>query len=340
MAATLGTSIVALATLVPGMMDAFAGSIRSALLEVGAGPAAEPALVDRLGEGLGLALRLVLPLAGAVLVVGVLTNLAAGGLVLAGGAIRLDPARVNPLTGLRRLADRQMLVRLGLACAKLAVLAVAAWQVLGTRIVALVSVPPASLASVARDALDALFQLGLGLAILLGALALVDFVVQRRRALGRLRMTRDEVRREHRESEGDPLIRGQRRRRARQLAAARMMDAVPGADVVVVNPTEIAVALRYDSLTMTAPRIVAKGQRLMAARIRAVAAEHGVPVLLDKPLARALFARPIGSEVPPHLYRAVARLLVLVHQARFAVRAGGAAPAGRSTRQFSTGAAR
>ncbi len=133
-------------------------------------------------------------------------------------------------------------------------------------------------------------------------------------------MTKEDVKREYRESEGDPQIQAQRRRRARQMAFARMMDAVPTADVVVTNPIHLAVALKYDSLTMGAPRIVAKGQRLMAARIKDIARANNVPIVEDVPLARALFPRPIGSEVPAHLYRAVARILVIVQQARFSTR--------------------
>ena len=152
-----------------------------------------------------------------------------------------------------------------------------------------------------------------------------------------IRMTKEEVKQEYKEQEGNPQIRGARRRRARQMAFARMMDAVPTADVVITNPTTLAVALKYDSLTMRAPRIVAKGQRLMAERIKEIARGHKVPIVEDKPLARALFSRPIGAEVPAHLYRAVARLLVLVHQTRFAVagrgRSGAAGEAGRPPRQ-------
>ena len=109
-----------------------------------------------------------------------------------------------------------------------------------------------------------------------------------------------------------------------------MMDAVPTADVVITNPTTLAVALKYDSLTMKAPRIVAKGQRLMAERIKEIARKNRVPIVEDKPLARALFSRPVGADVPSHLYRAVARLLVLVHQARFGMRRR--SWAGRDTR--------
>ena len=136
-------------------------------------------------------------------------------------------------------------------------------------------------------------------------------------------MTRDEVRREAKDDEGSPEMRSRRRRRARELAFSRMMAAVPTADVIVVNPIRIAVALKYDSLTMRAPRIVAKGQRLMAARIREIAVENDIPIVEDVLLARALVVRPLGSEVPPHLYRAVAQILVIVQQARFATHGRG-----------------
>jgi type III secretion system FlhB-like substrate exporter len=226
-------------------------------------------------------------------------------------------SRINPLAGMKRMADRQAFVRLGLASAKLGILGIISWQVVGSRIPAIVGTEGSDISAIAGSCLSAIFQLGLTITILLAVVALVDFVVQRRKAMQSIRMTKDEVKREYKEQEGDPQIRGARRRRARQMAFARMMDAVPTADVIVTNPTTLAVALKYDSLTMRAPKIVAKGQRLMAERIKQIARDHKVAIVEDKPLARALFSRPVGAEVPAHLYRAVARLLVLVHQARF-----------------------
>jgi flagellar biosynthetic protein FlhB len=283
-------------------------------------------LVGATGDAIMTTILLVLPLALLVMVAGVAGNLVSGGLVFSYRAIRFDPSRINPLAGFKRMADRQALVRLGLAAAKLSILAVISWQVVGSRVPSIVGTQGASAAVITGSCLSAVFQLGLTITILLAVVALVDFVVQRRKAQQSIRMTKEEVKQEYRESEGDPLIRGARRRRARQMAFARMMDAVPTSDVIVTNPTTLAVALKYDSLTMRAPKIVAKGQRLMADRIKQIAREHSVPVIEDKPLARALFSRPVGSEVPAHLYRAVARLLVLVHQARFGAggRSGGA----------------
>ncbi|HEX8941071.1 MAG TPA: EscU/YscU/HrcU family type III secretion system export apparatus switch protein [Candidatus Limnocylindrales bacterium] len=319
MGLTLGVGVLALSSLLPGAASELAMTLRATFVELD-GRAGSAALLGHLGAGFGQVLALTLPLALLVMVAGVAGNLVAGGLVLSPQAVRFDLSRLNPMSGLARLADRQALVRLLLACAKLAVLAAIAWQVLSGRVAALLATGGASAATIASVALSAIFQLGLAMTVLLAAIALVDFVVQRRRASQQIRMTKEEVKQESKDQEGDPLIRGLRRRRARQLAFARMMDAIPTADVIVTNPTHLAVALRYDSLTMRAPRIVAKGQRLMAQRIKEIARRNGVPIVEDKPLARALFSRPIGAEVPPHLYRAVAHLLVVVQQARFGLR--------------------
>lgn len=319
MGLTLGVGVLALSSLLPGAASELAMTLRATFVELD-GRAGSAALLGHLGAGFGQVLALTLPLALLVMVAGVAGNLVAGGLVLSPQAVRFDLSRLNPMSGLARLADRQALVRLLLACAKLAVLAAIAWQVLSGRVAALLATGGASAATIASVALSAIFQLGLAMTVLLAAIALVDFVVQRRRASQQIRMTKEEVKQESKDQEGDPLIRGLRRRRARQLAFARMMDAIPTADVIVANPTHLAVALRYDSLTMRAPRIVAKGQRLMAQRIKEIARRNGVPIVEDKPLARALFSRPIGAEVPPHLYRAVAHLLVVVQQARFGLR--------------------
>lgn len=320
MALTLGTGVLGLSALLPGIAATMSSSMSAALIDAGQ-PGISPAhLMDRFGNGIGQAITLTLPFAMLILVAGVAGNLAAGGLVFSTYSLRFDGSRLNPAQGIRRLVDKQALVRLGVASAKFAVIAFVSWQILVARIPDLVALQGADVGAIAGNAMNAIFAMGLSITVLMTVVALIDFVVQRRRAMGQLKMSKDEVRREYRESEGDPLIQAQRRRRARQIAFARMMDAVPTADVVVTNPTHLAVALKYDSLTMKAPRIVAKGQRLMAERIKAIAREHRVPVVEDVPLARALFPRPVGSEVPPHLYRAIARILVVVHQARFNVR--------------------
>ncbi len=335
MGMTLGVGTLALASLLPGVAATLVTRTQAAIVDMS--PRATNAqLVGQTGDAVLTAILLVLPLACLVLISGVAGNLVSGGLVFSYRAVRFDMTRINPLTGMKRIADKQALVRLGLSSAKLAILAFMSWQVVGSRIPTIVATQGSSPAAIAGSCLSAVFQLGLTITILLAVVALTDFVVQRRKAQQSIRMSKEEVKQEYKESEGDPHVRGARRRRARQMAFARMMDAVPTADVVVTNPTTLAVALKYDSLTMRAPKIVAKGQRLMADRIKQIARDHQVPIIEDKPLARALFSRPVGAEVPAHLYRAVARLLVLVHQARFAGgRAGGRSGAQAGARGWS-----
>jgi flagellar biosynthesis protein FlhB len=332
MGLTLGVGTLALSALLPGVAAQLVTRTQTAIIDLPS-QASNAQLVGETGGAILTVLILILPLACLVMIAGVGGQVISGGLVFSPKAIRFDLSRINPLKGIKRIADKQALVRLGLSSAKLAILAFMSYQVVGSRIPMIVNSQGMSAAAIAGTCLAAIFQLGLTITILLAVVALVDFVVQRRRAMESIKMTKEEVKQEFKESEGNPQMRGARRRRARQMAFARMMDAVPTSDVIVTNPTTLAVALKYDSLTMRAPRIVAKGQRLMADRIKAVAREHNVPVVEDKPLARALFSRPIGSEVPTHLFRAVARLLVLVHQARFG--AGRAAAGRRASRGWS-----
>jgi len=152
-------------------------------------------------------------------------------------------------------------------------------------------------------------------ALALVLLGLAYYGFQRWQHERSLRMTRHEVREEFKELEGDPHARARRRRIQRQLGLQRMMHDVPRADVVVTNPTELAVALRYDAETMDAPRVVAKGAGYVAQRIRDLAIANGVPIVERKPLAQALYRTvEIGDQVPANLYKAVAEILAYVYQ--------------------------
>jgi flagellar biosynthesis protein FlhB len=320
---TLVAGLLGLTALLPSVGNKIAGIIVDEVAAIGQGPnTPTTTLIDEMTRAVGLAVGIVLPLAAAVAVAGIVGSLAGGGFVLSAGAVRFDSSRLNPIRGLGRLVDKTALTRLMISLAKLAILAAVSYQVIINKVPLILSMDGQGGSVVAGRALSAIFELGVTIAILLAVVALADWIIQRRRASGSLRMTRQEVKQEYREQEGDPLIRAQRRQRARRLAFAQMMQAVVTADVVVTNPTRLAVALKYDPKTMRAPRIVAKGQRLMAARIRELARKHSVPIIEDKPLARALFPRPLGAEVPAHLYKAVARILVLVAR----IRAGKAQP--------------
>jgi flagellar biosynthesis protein FlhB len=314
---TLVAGLLALSSQVPGVAARLEETMRSHVGAISAGVGLSPvSLLPDLGQGIQLAVILILPIGVAVMIAGVLGSLAGGGFILSLQAINFQASRMNPISGLKRLADKSALQRLGINLAKLGILAAVSWQVISSRVPAMLSMDGNSGGEIAARALSAMFELGVSIALLLATVALVDWVLQRRRAQQSLRMTKEEVKQEYKQQEGDPLIRAQRRARARAMAFGRMMDDVARADVVVVNPIRLAVALRYDPKTMRAPVIVGKGQRLMAARIREVARLHNIPIIEDVPLARALYPRPVGAAVPADLYRAVARILVLVAKLR------------------------
>jgi flagellar biosynthetic protein FlhB len=144
--------------------------------------------------------------------------------------------------------------------------------------------------------------------------ALVSYAVERWQFGRSLRMTKQEIRDEHKEMEGDPLIKSRIRSIQREMARKRMMQEVPKATVVITNPTHLAVALQYEDKKMFAPKIVAKGAGVVAGKIKELAAEHGVPIVEDKPLARALFKHEIDSFVPEDLYVAVAKILAYIYK--------------------------
>jgi len=255
------------------------------------------------------------PVLGLTLAAALLAPLALGGWNLSFEALVPDFSRLSPLAGLQRIFSLRGAVELAKAFAKFLVVASVAvaflWKKSGTLLL-LGSEP-------LRPAIVHATQLaGQALLMLAGSLALiaaVDVPWQLWQYSQRLRMTRHEVREELKESEGAPEVRGRIRRAQQEVAKRRMIQEVPKAAVVVVNPTHYAVALRYDEERMRAPVVVAKGVNEVAARIREVATEHHVPIFEAPPLARALFRSvALGGEIPASLYVAVAQVLTYVYQ--------------------------
>jgi len=161
---------------------------------------------------------------------------------------------------------------------------------------------------------DVSFQLMLVVTLVMALMAAADYLFQRYDHTQQLRMSRQDVKDEMRQSEGDPAVKAELARLRRSLLS-RVMQAVPEADVVLVNPTHYAVALRYDPASSNAPVVLAKGMRLIAQRIREVAEEHHIPVIRNAPLTRALYAAAeVGREIPPELYEAVAEVLAFVYR--------------------------
>lgn len=265
-----------------------------------------------LGVGIVGGLVTLVPLVGGMLVVGVAGNIAQSGLVLSGHGLKPKWERVSPKAGFKRLFSPNSVWEAVKSIVKVTVLAAVVWGPLRhlADVLAGASRPPAGevLGLVGSTALSLVRTTALaGL-----ALAAADYGYQRRRIRKAVMMSRQEIKEEYRQSEGDPYVRAQIRRRQTEMSRNRMMSEVGSATVVVVNPTHYAVALQYEAGS-GAPKVVAKGKGFLAKRIRQEAERHRVPVVTDVPLARGLYAAcKIGQEIPADLYEAVARVLAFV----------------------------
>ena len=231
--------------------------------------------------------------------------------------------RLNPVAGLSRLFSWQGMASLLKSLLKAGIIGYTAYSVLRTNYDSLPLLaeagPGAGMGRVAAWIEELFYRVGFA-TVLVG---LADYVFQRSQLEKQLRMTREEVREELKQTEGDPQIKARQRQRQRQIARNRQLREVRRADVVVTNPIHLAVALRYDARRMRAPKVVAKGAGVLARRIREIAGEAGVPVVENPPLARALYRSVrVGREIPVELYRAVAELLAYVYRRYPGRRAG------------------
>jgi flagellar biosynthetic protein FlhB len=267
------------------------------------------------------------PLLLLLMVAGVASALLLNGWLFSFKPLLPNWGRLDPLQGLTRILSWSGVIEMLKAIAKTALVGgVAVWVVWHNSgaVLALAAEPLVA-------GMTHLVQLlGTSFMVIAGSMALVvaiDVPFQIWEHEKKLRMTREEVRQENKETEGDPKVKAHIRSQQREMARRRMMAQIPKADVVVTNPTHYAVALRYQGAAMRAPQVVAKGAHLLAARIRALAEEHGVPVLEAPPLARALYRHAeLGDEIPATLYTAVAEVLAYVYQLRRRREEGGATP--------------
>jgi len=228
-----------------------------------------------------------------------------------------DVGRLSPGRGLRRIVSPQGAFVLAKSIAKVVVVLAVAYQTIRGILGAALATPLMSPADIMNLAGTALAHLLLVMAVVLGVLGAVDYAWQRWRHEQSLRMSRHEVKEEHKETEGDPQIRGRFRRAHRELAKRRMLGEVGRADVVLTNPIHVAVALRYRATEGVAPRVLAKGAGELAERIKEAARRAGVPIVERRALARALYRTvEVGTEIPPALYRAVAEILAYIFSLR------------------------
>jgi flagellar biosynthetic protein FlhB len=272
-------------------------------------------LISRVATDIGRVMLACLPLAVAVMMVALLSPLLVGGWLFSGKAITPNFMKLNPLSGLSNMISTNALVELIKAVAKTIVVGFVAWLVVMKQKDAVIglAVEPLKIGTV--HLVDMLATTFLYIVGALGLIAAIDAPYQMWHYANKLKMTRQELIQESKESDGNPQIKGKIRQLQREMAKRRMMADVPTADVVVTNPTHYAVALKYADGSNGAPKVVAKGTDEVAAKIRELAKEHKVAILEAPPLARALHQHTdIGDEIPPRLYAAVAEVLAYVYQ--------------------------
>jgi flagellar biosynthetic protein FlhB len=308
-------ALVCLGWFAPQMMAALVRSMREHLSLGDTGAAMHIDVQPMVISVAGAVLTAAGPLLAGVLVAGVMSNLLQVGFLFTTDPLQLKLDRLNPINGFRRLFNVRTVVQLAMNLLKLGMVVLVAYASIKDRtddIMLAIAVGGWHQVAVLAKVL---YEVGLRLALVLLVIALLDYGWQRYKHERDLRMTKEEVKEEMRRMEGDPIVRQRRRRMQFAAALQRIRKAVPKADVVVTNPTEYAVALKYDAETMRAPTMVAKGQGYLAQKIREIAAAHGVPIVERKVLAQALYKTvEVGQEVPEKFYKVVAEILAYVYE--------------------------
>jgi flagellar biosynthesis protein FlhB len=284
-------------------------------------------MAERLSVWSTQALWVVVPFGAGIALASVVASVLAGGWVMSFKVISPKFSKLNPLQGIGNVFAKQQLIDALKACALGLVLGVAGAVFLYKAWPSLVDLLAQPLPAAIHDVGVTMAEVMTSMLLVMAAFALLDWPLQRFLFAQRMKMSHQEVKDEFKQQEGNMEIKGRIKQRMREMARKRMLAAVPKADLVVMNPTHYAVALRYDEASMGAPRVVAKGLDLLAYRIRDIATENRVPVLEAPPLARALYANTeIDQEVPVALYSAVAQVLAYVMQLKQAIAGQGRMP--------------
>ncbi|MBE3574857.1 MAG: flagellar biosynthesis protein FlhB [Firmicutes bacterium] len=315
----LNTAVVLLALFalihagMPGAMARIQDYMASTFGSLGAAPASVAGLHVVLFPALEVSALLLGPVLFVALVASVLSSGLQVGVVLTGEPLKPQFSRINPLEGAKRLFSRRGLVELGKSLLKIVIVGGMAYWTLAGTVPIFLNMNDMPVSRAFLNVNEIIYDLALRCGVALLVLAAADYAFQRWENEQSLKMTKEEIKEELKETEGNPQVRGKIRQMQRRLAVGRMMQQVPTADVVVTNPTHYAVALRYDPDTMEAPVVVAKGADFLALRIRTLAARHGVLIVENPALARTLYqAVDVGQAIPVELYQAVAEVLAFV----------------------------
>jgi flagellar biosynthetic protein FlhB len=284
-------------------------------------------ILMRIGGGLGELLLALIPFAILLIIAAAASPLLIGGWLFSVSALQPNFGKLNPISGLANMISMRALVELFKAIGKTLLVGTVSWLVMAHQIDAVMGLTAEPLHAGSAHVVHLLLTSFIAIVGSLVVIAMIDAPYQMWQYANKLKMTRQELRQESKESDGNPEIKARIRGLQREMARRRMMAAVPTADVVVTNPTHFAVALQYSSGGMRAPKVVAKGADAVAARIRELAVANNVPLLEAPALARALHRHTeLGDEIPQALYTAVAEVLAYVFQLRAYNKQGGTRP--------------
>lgn len=317
----LGSAVLLLAA--AGLMRMLGGQIAESLFDVTQRLLTEPVdvvgdqqtLVAMSSELLNEVGGALVPLLGLLMLAAIGTSIGQVGFLFVPEKLMPDISRLSPLQGVKRILSTQGFAKLGFGIFKVIVVAAVSVAVLWTRASTLAEAGALEIPALAHLLTDTAFSTLLWVGVALVVLALADLAFQRWKHEQDLRMTAQEMKEEMKNLQGNPEVAARRRQVQRDMAMARVGDAVPKADVIVTNPTELAVALQYDPETMASPIVLAKGAGVLAQRIRRLALEHNVPIVERKPLARLLYKEvDINHPVPADSFAAVAEVLAYVYQ--------------------------
>lgn len=268
-------------------------------------------------QALLLMAKVSLPVAGAILVAGVAANVVQIGFLFTGKPLVPDFEKINPISGFKRLFSMRSIVETVKNILKLAVIGIVAWITLKGELNRMLLLSDASVIAIWMFTAAVAYKVVINIALILIIIAVLDYAYQRFDHEKRLRMSHQELKEERKQLDGDPQIKARIRALQREMARRRMMDQVPKATVVVTNPTYIAIALRYEPAEQDAPVVLAKGKRIVAERIRQLARESGIPIVENKPLARAMYDKvQPGLPVPVEFFTAVAEIMAYVYRLR------------------------
>lgn len=274
-------------------------------------------------DGILVLARITLPLLAVAALSALIVGYAQVGMLFTLETLKIKGNRINPLSGFKRIFSLRSVVELVKSIIKILIVSWVAYSYLSSKTDEVILLMDADLRNVLYFIGDSAFTVAIRICFAMIILGFLDYLYQRFDYEKSLKMTKQEVKDEYKQTEGNPEIKGKIKQKQRQMSMRRMMQDIPKADVVITNPTHFAVAIKYDAQKASAPYVIAKGQDYIALRIRQIATDNKVQIVENKPLARTLYSTvDIGETIPPELYQAVAEILAFVYKIKNGGRVG------------------